>query len=213
MEGQEGRCGAEVALPGHKPTCFLVLGTLQSSLIHLSFFPSSRQPLFYRNGNRASEILLDWLPDKKPDRGTAELLDLGGDILPSRTWSLLCCIQGFMFMITLVLNPRGAVGHMLIGREGCWWRPSGVARPVTLRALTCCCSGLAWLLLLRVVSDPRLFLALSEDCVISLKGHFGSVFCGRICQSVFFVGKEVHLQYTCSVVRHMRCEISSVNTV
>lgn len=126
---------------------------------------------------------------------------------------LLCCIQGFMFMITLVLNPRGAVGHMLIGREGCWWRPSGVALPMTLRALTCCCSGLAWLLLLQVVSDPRLFLALSEDCVISLKGHFGSVFCGRICQSVFFVGKEVHLQYTCSVVRHMRCEISSVNTV
>ena len=94
VEGQEGRCGAEVALPGHKPTCFLVLGTLQSSLIHLSFFPSSRQPLFYRNVNRASEILLDWLPDKKPDRGTAELLDLGCDVLPSRTWSFCAVYKG-----------------------------------------------------------------------------------------------------------------------
>ena len=65
VEQQEGRCGAGAALSGHRPTGFTVLGTLQSSLIHLAFLQSSRQPLFYRNGNCASEVLLDWLPDKK----------------------------------------------------------------------------------------------------------------------------------------------------
>lgn len=94
VEEQEGRCGAGVALPGHKPTGFTVLGTLQSPLIHLAFLQSSRQPLFHRNGNRASEILLDWLPDKKPERGTAELLDLGGDVLPSRIWSFSAVYKG-----------------------------------------------------------------------------------------------------------------------
>lgn len=77
VEEQEGRCGAGVALSGHRPTGFMVLGTLQSPLIHLAFLQSSQQPLFYRNGNRASEILLDWLPDKKSREGHSRTPGLG----------------------------------------------------------------------------------------------------------------------------------------
>ena len=50
-----------------------------------------------------------------------------------------------MFMITLVLNPRGAVGHMLIGREGCDQRIPPTQGPVVhslgKRSHPAMCSG------------------------------------------------------------------------
>ena len=84
VEQQEGRCGAGAALSGHRPAGFTVLGTLQSPPIHLAFLQSSRQPRFYRNGNRASEVLLDWLPDKK-QRGAQQ---------NSWTWAVMSFLPG-----------------------------------------------------------------------------------------------------------------------
>ena len=56
---------------------------------------------------------------------------------------LLCCIQ--VFMITLVLNPKGAEGHMLLQTWGEGIGGDlvvGASPPVALRVLTRRCSGL-----------------------------------------------------------------------
>ena len=216
VEGQEGRCGAEVALPGHKPTCSTVLGTLQSSLnTFLSFNPHDN-PCFTEMGTVPRRYSLTG-SQTRSQRGAQQ---------NSWTWVVMSFLPGhgpsLLYTRVYVYDNLGAESQRSCGSHADWkgrvlveiQRGGGGAPPMTLRALTCCCSGLAWLLLLEGGKRPQALPGLEwRLCLISLKGHFGSVFCGRICQSVFFVGKEVHLQYTYSVVRHMRCEISGMNTI
>lgn len=159
-----------------------------------------------------------WLAHRWPasegyhEVGGAGLLSSGGNFLSSNTWVLLCYTIMFIFIITLVLNAKGAEGAVL--SQIPWVRGTGGEPGASFCGTECTnlqlfragLASLCW----EVLSVPYSCWPRSENCVSSLWWAVSDQCSGgEIVRLSFLLVRKV--MDTCSLIEHIGYKITSMN--